>query len=102
MTVKISQTPEVQAFFKDVSGLGNDQGSPRLKQLMFRVLNEVAKIVEDMEVGEDEFWTLVDYLNRLGGRNEAGLLVAGLGIEHFLDLLQDAKDAQEEIGRAHV
>ena len=95
MTVKISQTPEVQAFFKDVSGLGNDQGSPRLKQLMFRVLNEVAKIVEDMEVGEDEFWTLVDYLNRLGGRNEAGLLVAGLGIEHFLDLLQDAKDAQD-------
>jgi catechol 1,2-dioxygenase len=36
----------------------------------------------------------VDYLNRLGGRNEAGLLVPGLGLEHFLDLLQDAKDAQ--------
>jgi catechol 1,2-dioxygenase len=36
----------------------------------------------------------VDYLNRLGGRNEAGLLVPGLGLEHFLDILQDAKDAE--------
>ena len=35
----------------------------------------------------------------LGARSEAGLLVAGLGIEHFIDLLQDAKDEQE-IGRA--
>jgi catechol 1,2-dioxygenase len=94
MSVKISHTPEVQAFFREVSGLGNDQGSPRLKQLMFRVVNEIAKIVEDLNVTDDEFWVLVDYLNRLGGSNEAGLLVAGLGIEHFLDLLQDAKDAQ--------
>jgi catechol 1,2-dioxygenase len=30
----------------------------------------------------------------LGARNEAGLLIAGLGIEHFLDLLADAKDAE--------
>lgn len=94
MNVKISHTPEVQSFFREVSGLGNDQGSPRLKQLMFRVVNEIAKIVEDLNVTEDEFWVLVDYLNRLGGSNEAGLLVAGLGIEHFLDLLQDAKDEQ--------
>lgn len=47
-----------------------------------------------MDVSEDEFWCAVDYLNRLGGRGETGLLVAGLGIEHFLDLLQDAKDEQ--------
>ncbi len=94
MNVKISHTPEVQAFFREVGGLGNDQGSPRLKQLMFRVVNEIAKIVEDLNVTDDEFWVLVDYLNRLGGSNEAGLLVAGLGIEHFLDLLQDAKDEQ--------
>lgn len=47
-----------------------------------------------LEITEDEFWHAIDYLNRLGGRNEAGLLAAGLGIEHFLDLLQDAKDAE--------
>lgn len=94
MTVKISQTPELQAFFKTVSGADSDQGNPRAKQLLFRLVNDVARIVEDLEVTDDEFWAAVDYLNRLGARNEAGLLAAGLGVEHFLDLLQDAKDAQ--------
>ncbi|MEE1924611.1 catechol 1,2-dioxygenase [Pseudomonas sp. 148P] len=94
MTVKISHTADVQKFFEEAAGLGNDDGSPRLKRIMLRVLQDVACIVEDLEISEDEFWKTVDYLNRLGGRNEAGLLVAGLGIEHFLDLLQDAKDAQ--------
>ena len=94
MTVKVSHTAEVQKFFEEVSGFNNDQGSPRLKQLMLRIVNDIAKIVEDLEVTQDEFWLAVDYLNRLGGRHEFGLLVAGLGLEHFLDLLQDAKDEQ--------
>ncbi len=51
-------------------------------------------MIEDLQISDDEFWTAVDYLNRLGGQNEAGLLVAGLGLEHFLDLLADARDAQ--------
>jgi catechol 1,2-dioxygenase len=95
MTVKISQTAEIQAFFKEAAGLNNDQGSPRMKQLLLRILNDTAQIIEDLEVSENEFWMAVDYLNRLGGRNEAGLLIAGLGIEHFLDLLQDAKDQEQ-------
>jgi catechol 1,2-dioxygenase len=94
MTVKVSHTTEVQDLFKEASGLNNDQGSPRLKQLTLRIISDIAKIIEDLEVSDDEFWKAVDYLNRLGGRNEAGLLMAGLGVEHFLDLLQDAKDAQ--------
>lgn len=94
MTVKISHTADIQKFFDEAAGLGNDEGSPRLKRIVQRVLQDTAKLIEDLEVSEDEFWFAVDYLNRLGGRGEAGLLVAGLGIEHFLDLLQDAKDAQ--------
>ncbi|WP_116424923.1 MULTISPECIES: catechol 1,2-dioxygenase [Pseudomonas] len=94
MTVKISQTAEIQKFFEEAAGYGNDNGSPRLKQIVLRVLQDTAKLIEDLEVTDDEFWTAVDYLNRLGGRGEAGLLVAGLGIEHFIDLLNDAKDAQ--------
>lgn len=94
MTVKVSHTAEVQNLFKEAAGLNNDQGSPRVKQIMLRLINDAAKIIEDLEISDDEFWHAVDYLNRLGGRNEAGLLVPGLGLEHFLDLLQDAKDAQ--------
>ncbi|HGM4333469.1 catechol 1,2-dioxygenase [Pseudomonas sp. PS1(2021)] len=94
MTVKVSHTAEVQDLFKEAAGLNNDQGSPRVKQIMLRIINDAAKIIEDLEISDDEFWKAVAYLNRLGGRNEVGLLVPGLGLEHFLDLLQDAKDAQ--------
>jgi catechol 1,2-dioxygenase len=94
MTVKISQTAEIQKFFEEAAGFGNDQGSPRVKQLVLRIVQDAAKIIEDLQVSDDEFWTAVDYLNRMGARSEFGLLVPGLGLEHFLDLLQDAKDAQ--------
>lgn len=94
MTVKVSHTAAMQDLFKEAAGLNNDQGSPRVKQIMLRLINDAAKLIEDLEVTEDEFWKTVDYLNRLGGRNEVGLLVPGLGLEHFLDVLQDAKDAQ--------
>jgi catechol 1,2-dioxygenase len=100
MTVKISHTADVQKFFEQAAGFGNDEGNPRLKRIVQRVLQDTARLIEDLEVTEDEFWHAVDYLNRLGGRGEAGLLVAGLGIEHFLDLLQDAKDA-EPVDRRH-
>jgi catechol 1,2-dioxygenase len=94
MTVKVSHTAEIQKLFNEAAGLNNEQGSPRVKQIMLRIINDAARIIEDLEISDDEFWHAVDYLNRLGGRNEAGLLVPGLGLEHFLDLLQDAKDAQ--------
>lgn len=94
MTVKITQTDAIQSFFKEAAGFGNDSGSPRLKSIILRVLQDTATLIEDLDITEDEFWKSVDYLNRLGGRSEAGLLVAGFGIEHFLDLLQDVKDEQ--------
>lgn len=98
MTVKITQTAEIQSFFNEVAGLDHAEGSPRFKQIILRVLNDTARLIEDLEITEGEFWHAVDYINRLGGRNEAGLLAAGLGIEHFIDLLQDAKDAEAGLG----
>jgi len=94
MTVAISHSPEVQAFFAKAAGVGNDQGNPRLKQIVLRILQDSARLIEELAISDDEFWTAVDYLNRLGSRNEAGLLMAGLGLEHFLDLLSDARDTQ--------
>ena len=83
MTVKISHTAAVQSFFKEAAGFASDNGNPRLKSIILRVLQDSAKIIEDLDISEDEFWKSVDYLNRLGARSEAGLLVAGLGIEHL-------------------
>ncbi|UYP29492.1 catechol 1,2-dioxygenase [Pseudomonas sp. Z8(2022)] len=95
MTVKISHTAEITSFFEQAAGLGQEQGNPRVKQIVLRLVQDLARVVEDLEITESEFWKAVDYLNRLGARGEAGLLAAGLGIEHFLDLLQDAKDEQQ-------
>ena len=94
MTVNVSHTAHIQSLFKEAAGFNNDQGSPRVKTIMLRIISDAAKIIEDLQITDNEFWFAVDYLNRLGGRNEAGLLVAGLGLEHFLDVLQDAKDAE--------
>lgn len=94
MSIKLSHTEDVQRFFQQASGLDNDQGSARAKKLVNRILVDAIKIIEDLEVTPEEFWKAVDYLNRMGARGEAGLLVAGLGLEHYLDLLLDAQDEQ--------
>ncbi|WP_330114888.1 catechol 1,2-dioxygenase [Pseudomonas sp. JS3066] len=94
MSNKLSSTESVQKFFQEVSGFNNDRGSPRMKQLVNRILVDSIKIIEDLEVTTEEFWKAVDYFNRMGARGEAGLLVAGLGLEHYLDLLLDAQDEQ--------
>ncbi len=73
MTVKISQTADVQRFFEEASGQLNERGDPRTKALVRRILDDTAKLIEEMQVTPDEFWKAVDYLNRLGSRQEAGL-----------------------------
>ncbi|KPX22443.1 Catechol 1,2-dioxygenase [Pseudomonas amygdali pv. dendropanacis] len=94
MSVRISQTDDVQQFFNEACGLDQPGGSPRMKSVVHRVLTETIKIIEDLRVTPEEFWKAVNYLNVLGSRQEAGLLVAGLGLEHYLDLLMDAEDEQ--------
>jgi catechol 1,2-dioxygenase len=97
MTVRIAHTAEVQKFLENASGFDNDAGNTRMKTVIHRVLCDTVKIIEDLQITSEEFWMAVNYLNALGARQEAGLLVAGLGLEHYLDLLMDAED--EEAGR---
>lgn len=94
MTVSISNTPDMLEFFQDAAGLKNAAGNPRNKRIVLRILQETARLIEELEITDDEFWAGVEYINRLGKSNEAGLLAAGLGVEHFLDLLNDAKQAE--------
>lgn len=94
MTVPISQTADVQKFFEEASGFNNDLGNSRMKAVVHRVLSDSIKIIEDLQITPEEFWKAVNYFNELGQRQEAGLLVAGLGLEHYLDLQMDAEDQQ--------
>ncbi|VVN98213.1 catechol 1,2-dioxygenase [Pseudomonas fluorescens] len=94
MSVRISHTASVQKFLEEVSGNFNEGGNPRTKALIYRILRDSVNIIEDLEVTPEEFWKAVNYLNVLGKNQEAGLLAAGLGLEHYLDLLMDAEDEQ--------
>lgn len=92
MNVKIFDTPDVQNFLVLLSGLEQDGGNPRVKQIVHRLMSDLFKAIEDLEITSDEYWEGIAYLNKLGQANEAGLLSPGLGLDHFLDMRMDAVD----------
>ena len=98
MSIRLSQTAHAQQFLEEASGNLNDGGNPRTKALIYRILRDTVNIIEDLDVTPEEFWKAVNYLNELGKNQEAGLLAAGLGLEHYLDMLMDAAD--EEAGKS--
>lgn len=71
---------------------------PRVRQVIVRLLGDLCKAIEDLDVTPDEFWRGVAYLAAAGASNELGLLAAGLGPEHFLDLRAD--EAEQKAGLA--
>ena len=87
------QQPAIQKLLRDSAGLDVAGGDERFKAIIHRLLENICTLIDDYNVTEEEFWHAVNYLHELGGRQEAALLAAGLGLEHFLDLRQDAIDA---------
>lgn len=94
MSVKIFATEDVQDFLRTAAGLTNEGGNPRVKQIVHRVISDLYKTIDDLDISSDEFWAAIAYLNTLGTRSEAGLLSPGLGFDRFLDMRMDAEDAQ--------
>lgn len=92
MSVHIYDTPEVQDFLRLASGLNQDGGNPRVKAIVHRVLSDLFRTIEDLDVTSDEYWAGVAYLNQLGTRGEAGLLSPGLGLDRYFDMRMDAAD----------
>lgn len=93
MSTQIFNTPEVQDFLRLASGLKQDGGSPRTKAIIHRILSDLFKTIEDLDITSDEYWAGVAYLNQLGSRGEAGLLSPGLGLDRYFDMRMDAADA---------
>ncbi|GAO22885.1 catechol 1,2-dioxygenase [Alicycliphilus sp. B1] len=75
------------------SGLNQEGGNPRAKQIIHRILSDLYKAIEDLDITSDEYWAGVAYLNQLGARGEAGLLSPGLGLDRYFDMRMDAQDA---------
>ncbi|MBN3826994.1 catechol 1,2-dioxygenase [Burkholderia sp. Ac-20384] len=95
MSVKVFESREVQELLKAASNAGADSakgGNARTQQVVLRLLGDLFKAIDDLDITPDEVWAGVNYLNKLGQDGEAALLAAGLGLEKFLDIRMDAAD----------
>ena len=93
MSVKIYDRPDVQAFLRELSGLNSDTGNDRMKQITHRLMSDLFRAIDDLDITPDEYWTGVAWLNDLGAAGQAGLISPGLGVDHFIDERLDAIDA---------
>ena len=70
---------------------------PRVQQIVVRLLGDLFQAIEDLDISQTELWKGLEYFTDAGQANELGLLAAGLGLEHYLDLRADEADAKAGI-----
>lgn len=92
MTPDFVKTAPVQDLLDRASGMRSEEGDPRLKAILRDMIEAMMTIIVKHDIDESEFWRGVNFLQQ--GAGEYGLLVPGVGLEHFLDLYMDAKDAE--------
>jgi catechol 1,2-dioxygenase len=97
MSIQIFNTKEVQDFLRLATGQDQEGGNTRTKKIVHRILSDLFKAIEDLDVTSDEYWSGIAYLNQLGARGEAGLLSPGLGLDRYFDMRMDAKDAAQGV-----
>lgn len=92
MDVCFVKTPEIQQLLDRAAGMNKGGGNPRLKAIVRDLTESVMELIVKHDISESEFWLAMKYL--ADGAGEIGLIVPGTGLEHFLDLYMDAKDAE--------
>lgn len=85
-------TAAVQDLLDRASGTGGEGGNPRLKLILRDLLEGLMALIVKHDISESEVWQAVNFLQQ--GAGEFGLIMPGVGLEHFLDLYMDAKDAE--------
>lgn len=97
MSAKVFDTKEVQDLLKAAANLGSEAGNARARQITHRLLSDLFKAIDELDITPDEIWAGVNYVNKLGKDGEAALLAAGLGLEKYLDIRMDAADREADI-----
>lgn len=87
----------IDAVLSAITQVGTDSGNDRVKAIVNRIVRDLFYTIEDFDVQPVEFWQALDYLSQAGRSNEFGLIAAGLGFEHFLDLRMDEAEAKAGI-----
>jgi catechol 1,2-dioxygenase len=68
--------------------------NPRVQQVVLRLVSDLCKAMEDLDIQPNEFWKGVEYLAAAGAAGELGLLTPGLGLERFMDIRADEAEAK--------
>lgn len=84
---------EIDALVKKMTvDSATKEADPRVQEVVVRVLGDLLQIIEDLNLTQTELWKGFELLADIGKANELGLLIGGLGIEHYLDLHADELD----------
>ena len=73
-------------------------GNPRVREITRRIVTDLFRTIDDLDISPDEFWAATQWLARLGASGQVGLITAGLGFDRLLDIRAD--EADREAGRA--
>ena len=68
--------------------------NPRVQEIVLRLMGDLCKAIEDLDIQPSEVWKGLEYLTFTGSRNEFGLLAPGIGLERFLDIRADEAEAK--------
>lgn len=97
MSVDIYNSKDVQDFLRVIANLDGEGGNARAKQIVHRIVSDLFRTIEELDLTPDEIWAGINYLNKLGQDGESALLAAGLGLEHYIDMRLDEEDRQAGI-----
>ena len=87
----------IDALLRKIESTETDSGNPRAQAIVNRIVRDLFVTIEDFDIQPDEFWSAMSYLTEAGRSGEYGLIAAGLGFEHFLDLRLDEAEAREGV-----
>jgi len=85
----------IDAVLQKIESTETGEGDKRVKQIVNRIVRDLFHTIEELDVQPEEFWSAVHYLTAAGQSGEYGLIAAGLGFEHFLDLRMDEAEVRQ-------
>ena len=68
------------------------EGNARVRKISARIIGDLFRAIDELDIQPDEFWAGVDWLSRLGACGQFGLITAGLGFDRLLDIRLDEAD----------
>jgi catechol 1,2-dioxygenase len=81
----------VKGFIIDAA---QSEANPRVQQIVLRLVSDLFKAIEDLDLSASEVWKGLEFLQEAGGRMELGLIAPGIGLDRFLDIRFDEAEAK--------